>query len=71
MSLSILFFKSNGDGQVVTGGGGGGAVVKWQWKPLATTLHVGGSDVMTVLLLNWSNSTVRVLPECQSSPIQG
>ena len=38
MSLSILFFKSNGDEHVVTG-----AVVEWQWKPLATTLHVGGS----------------------------
>ena len=66
MSLSILFFKSNSDGQVVTG-----AVVEWQWKPLATTLHVGGSGVMAVLLLNWSNSTVRVLSERQSSPIQG
>ena len=66
MPLSILFFKSNSDGQVVTG-----AVIEWQWKPLATTPRDGGSGVMTVLLLNWSNSTVRVLPERQSSPIQG
>ncbi len=48
-----------------------GAVVEWQWKPLATTLHIGGSGVMTVLLLNWSNSTVCVLPERQRIPIQG
>ena len=48
-----------------------GGVVEWQCKPLATTLHGGGSGVMAFLLLNWSNSTVRVLPKCQSSSIQG